>query len=217
MNWISATWGCDLLPREATGGQQSQPTATCPCVQPPPKVQEVPGTPVSSGVVCPTRLRLRLGSPAVHSNPWKASSSCHKCQRLRSRKINGHALRGQMTLSKISSSSFSSCRIWFTCLLLGRSWKKTTPGSHWMTQMMHFLKKKKQQVIYFHDFWGKQTSGVCARRWEETFRCFGIMRRTACLSKLFQPLLLKKKKKKENTKMWVPLHKMPSIYSGGAT
>lgn len=79
-------------------------------LQPLSKFPEVPKPRVGHpSAVRPSRPRLHLCAPAMPSNPWKAFSSCHKCQRLRSRKINEPALRGQMTLSKISSSSFSSC------------------------------------------------------------------------------------------------------------
>lgn len=102
-----------IYSHEMQRGAQSKPTATRTCVEPTAtqKIPGVPETPVShSSTVHPPRPRLlRLCALAMPSNPWKAFSSCHKCQRLRSGKINEPALRGQMTLSKISSSSFSSC------------------------------------------------------------------------------------------------------------
>lgn len=77
--------------------------------------------------------RLRVCVRACRAlKPLEGFSSCHKCQRLLSRKINEPALTGQMTLSKISSSSFSSCLLSLyhaLCLLKGCSLKKASgPG-----------------------------------------------------------------------------------------
>lgn len=58
--------------------------------------------------------------------PLEGFSSCHKCQHLLSSKMDEPALTGQTTLSKISSSSFSSCLLslyYALCLLWGRSWE----------------------------------------------------------------------------------------------